>query len=91
MTEQSTSGSPQTMTERIEQLRDRREEVMAGGGQARLDKQRAAGKLTARERVAGLVDPGTFEEFGMHAQHRTTLFGMDTAVMPADGLGEDRA
>ena len=86
MTEQSTSGSPQTMTERIEQLRDRREEVMAGGGQARLDKQRAAGKLTARERVAGLVDPGTFEEFGMHAQHRTTLFGMDTAVMPADGV-----
>lgn len=86
MTEQSTTGTPHTMTERIEQLRERRDEVMAGGGAARLDKQRAAGKLTARERVAALTDPGSFEEFGMHAQHRTTLFGMDKATMPADGV-----
>ncbi len=74
------------MQERIEELRGRRDEVMAGGGQARLDKQRAAGKLTARERVAALADPLSFEEFGMHARHRTTLFGMDEAVMPADGV-----
>ena len=74
------------MAERIEELRSRRGEVMAGGGEKRHAKQHEAGKLTARERVADLVDPGSFEEFGMHAQHRTTLFGMDQAVMPADGV-----
>ncbi|MDO5710674.1 MAG: carboxyl transferase domain-containing protein [Micrococcales bacterium] len=80
------TGGPRTMTERIEELLERRDTVMAGGGEARLEKQHAAGKLTARERVAALVDPLSFEEFGMHAQHRTTLFGMDEAVMPADGV-----
>jgi methylmalonyl-CoA carboxyltransferase 12S subunit len=75
-----------TMQERIAELRNRREDVIAGGGEKRHAKQHAAGKLTARERVAELVDPLSFEEFGMLAQHRTTLFGMDTAVMPADGV-----
>src|SRR5664279_5361388 len=75
-----------TMQERIVELRSRREEVIAGGGEKRQSKQHAAGKLTARERVAELVDPLSFEEFGMLATHRTTLFGMDTAVMPADGV-----
>jgi methylmalonyl-CoA carboxyltransferase large subunit len=75
-----------TMPERIAELRSRREEVIAGGGEKRQAKQHAAGKLTARERVAELVDPLSFEEFGMLATHRTTLFGMDTAVMPADGV-----
>ena len=74
------------MQERITELRTRREEVIAGGGEKRHAKQHAAGKLTARERIAELVDPLSFEEFGMLAQHRTTLFGMDTAVMPADGV-----
>src|SRR5450756_2922347 len=75
-----------TMLDRIVELRTRREEVIAGGGQKRHDRQHAAGKLTARERIAELVDPLSFEESGMLAQHRTTLFGMDTAVMPADGV-----
>ena len=76
----------QTMQERIAELRTRREEVIAGGGEQRHAKQHDAGKLTARERIAELVDPLSFEESGMLAQHRTTLFGMDTAFMPADGV-----
>ena len=75
-----------TMAERIAELRKRRAEVEAGGGEERLDKQRAQGKRTARERVSDLVDAGSFEEVGLFAEHRTTLFGMDTAVMPADGV-----
>jgi methylmalonyl-CoA carboxyltransferase large subunit len=82
----STSTKPTTMGERIAELRTRREEVIAGGGEKRHAKQHAAGKLTARERIAELVDPLSFEESGLLAQHRTTLFGMDTAVMPADGV-----
>src|SRR5664280_2721011 len=81
-----TTTKTQTMADRIVELRARRDEVIAGGGEKRHAKQHAAGKLNARERIAELVDPLSFEEFGMLAQHRTTLFGMDTAVMPADGV-----
>ncbi|MEP7370291.1 MAG: carboxyl transferase domain-containing protein, partial [Dermatophilaceae bacterium] len=86
MPERPTQPKPKTMQERIVELRTRREEVIAGGGEQRHAKQHDAGKLTARERIAELVDPLSFEESGMLAQHRTTLFGMDTAVMPADGV-----
>jgi methylmalonyl-CoA carboxyltransferase 12S subunit len=86
MSKRPTQHPPTTMQERIVELRTRREQVMAGGGEKRHAKQHDAGKLTARERIAELVDPLSFEESGMHTQHRTTLFGMDTAVMPADGV-----
>jgi methylmalonyl-CoA carboxyltransferase large subunit len=81
-----TSTKPVTMQERIAELRARREKVMAGGGEKRHAKQHAAGKMTARERIDEMVDPHSFEESGLLAEHRTTLFGMDTAVMPADGV-----
>ena len=77
---------PKTMQDRIAELRAKRAELEAGGGEKRHEKQHAQGKLTARERVAGLLDEGSFEEVGLFAQHRTTLFGMDKAVMPADGV-----
>ncbi|MEP7159849.1 MAG: carboxyl transferase domain-containing protein [Dermatophilaceae bacterium] len=75
-----------TMAERIEELRERRATVEAGGGEKRHATQHAQGKLTARERVDNLLDPGTMEETGLFAQHHSTLFGMDKAVMPADGV-----
>ena len=75
-----------SMVERIAVLRSRRDEVIAGGGAKRHARQHEGGKLTARERVAELVDPGSFEESGMLATHRSVLFGMDKAVMPADGV-----
>jgi len=75
-----------SMTERVEELLRRRERVALGGGAQRIEKHHAQGKLTARERVAELVDPGSFAETGMFAAHRATLFGMADADLPADGV-----
>lgn len=74
------------MQQRLEELHKRRQQVEQGGGAERLAKQRAQGKLTARERVEGLVDPGSFQESGAFAQHRATLFGMQGKEMAADGV-----
>ncbi len=79
-------GQRKSMAQRIQELRERRTTVEAGGGEKRHAKQHAQGKLTARERIDHLLDPGTMEEIGLFATHRTTLFGMDEAVMPADGV-----
>src|SRR5262245_42534244 len=67
-------------------LRQRKERLHQGGGPDRLAKQKEQGKLSARERIAGLVDPGSFEEFGLFAQHRQTHFGMAGKEVPADGV-----
>ena len=75
-----------TMQERIADLRKRTSEAMLGGGEERLEKQHKGGKLTARERVEALVDAGSFEETGMFAEHRATLFGMSGKNFPADGV-----
>jgi methylmalonyl-CoA carboxyltransferase large subunit len=75
-----------TMQERIDDLRKRTSEEMLGGGEERLEKQHQGGKLTARERVDALVDPESFEETGLFAEHRSTLFGMAGKNLPADGV-----
>src|SRR5918996_6429577 len=63
---------------------DRRAEL--GGGEERLRKQRAGGKLTARERMDLLFDPGTFEEIDKFITHRCRDFGMGDQVVPGDGV-----
>jgi propionyl-CoA carboxylase beta chain len=63
---------------------ERRAEL--GGGQERLDRQHAAGKLTARERIELLFDPGTFEELDKLVTHRSIDFGMAEQVVPGDGV-----
>jgi methylmalonyl-CoA carboxyltransferase 12S subunit len=75
-----------TMQERVAELRKRREEAMQGGGADKLEKHRQAGKLTARERIDALVDPDSFEENGLFAQHRSTMFGMADKELAADGV-----
>ena len=60
----------QTMQEKIEALRQRTREAQLGGGEARLEKQRQGGKMTARERVDALVDQDSFDECGLFAEHR---------------------
>ena len=75
-----------TMQEKIEELKRRREAVMLGGGADKLEKHRKSGKLTARERIDALVDPQSFEENGLFAEHRATMFGMEGKSMPADGV-----
>lgn len=75
-----------TMEERLDALAKAKHDAKLGGGEAKLDKQRSKGKMTARERIEALIDAGTFQETGMFAKHRTTHFGMDKAVAPADGV-----
>lgn len=75
-----------TMADRIKEMDDRRIQTRLGGGEDKLQKQRDRGKMTARERISGLLDDGTFQEIGLFRRNRTTTFGMDTADMPADGV-----
>jgi acetyl-CoA carboxylase carboxyltransferase component len=75
-----------TMADKVANLRAKRAQVELGGGKERIEKQHAAGKLTARERVARLVDGGSFQEMGLFARHRATHFGMAGKEMPADGV-----
>jgi methylmalonyl-CoA carboxyltransferase 12S subunit len=75
-----------SMEKKIADLKDRREKLYLGGGEERLKKQREQGKLTARERVEALLDPGTVQETGLFAQHRATHFGMAGKEIPADGV-----
>jgi propionyl-CoA carboxylase beta chain len=63
---------------------DRRAEL--GGGEERLRRQRESGKLTARERIDLLFDPGTFEEIDKYVAHRCLDFGMAEQVIPGDGV-----
>ncbi len=75
-----------TMAEKISGLDAKRAELKLGGGTERIEKQHASGKLTARERIAKLVDTGSFQEIGLFALHRSTYFGMADKEMPADGV-----
>ena len=72
--------------EKIRELVERRSKARLGGGEKRIDAQHAKGKLTARERLARLLDEGSFEEFDMFVQHRCTNFGMDATHIDGDGV-----
>lgn len=75
-----------TIDQKIDELSAKRARLELGGGARQIDKQHAAGKMTARERIAKLVDDGTFQEIGLFAQHQCTYFGMGDKEMPADGV-----
>ncbi|HEV8120139.1 MAG TPA: acyl-CoA carboxylase subunit beta [Candidatus Polarisedimenticolia bacterium] len=70
----------------LDELRRREREAEAGGGAERVERQRADGKLTARERVALLLDPGSFEELDKFVLHRSHDFGMAKQRVPGDGV-----
>lgn len=72
--------------ELIAELRERRSAARLGGGQARIDKQHASGKLTARERIDILFDKDTFIELNDLMISRATDFGMDKKAIPGDGV-----
>uniref|UniRef100_A0A7V3RF41 Acyl-CoA carboxylase subunit beta n=1 Tax=Mesoaciditoga lauensis TaxID=1495039 RepID=A0A7V3RF41_9BACT len=69
-----------------EDLIKRRKTIQLGGGEDKIKKQHEEGKLTARERIAALVDEGTFFEIDDHIKHRSTYFGLDQKYFPADGV-----
>src|SRR5262245_66611833 len=61
-------------------------EAARGGGEERIEKQHAAGKLTARERIEALLDPGSFVELDRFVTHRCTDFGMAEQKVLGDGV-----
>jgi len=74
------------MTKILKELEVRRAGARAGGGERRVAAQHAKGKLSARERLEVLLDPGSFEEYDMFVTHRTTDFGMADQRHPGDGV-----
>jgi propionyl-CoA carboxylase beta chain len=74
------------MATTIEELDKRRAHAKLGGGQARIDAQHAKGRLTARERLQVLLDPGSFEEYDMFVEHNCAEFGMEHQKVPGDGV-----
>jgi len=74
------------MTNVLDELERRRAVARLGGGQARIEAQHKRGKLTARERIELLMDEGSFEEFDMYVEHRSTEFGMEKTRIPGDGV-----
>ncbi|GHU68585.1 methylmalonyl-CoA carboxyltransferase [Clostridia bacterium] len=72
--------------ERLEDLRRRKAEVALGGGEKRIETQHKNGKLTARERLAILFDPGSFVELDVFVHHRSNNFDMAETHAPGDGV-----
>lgn len=72
--------------DRLEELYRRRAEIRQGGGPAAVERQRAKGKRTARERLEELLDPGSFTELDMFVRHRATGFGMENTAAPGEGV-----
>ena len=72
--------------QRQEDLRNRRAKVLEGGGVEKQEKIRTSGRLTARERIQTLCDPGSFAERGVFVTHRCTDFGIDKKKVPGDGV-----
>ncbi len=77
---------PVSVAERVADLRRRKAEALEGGGPARIEKQHAKGKYTARERIDLLMDPGSFVELDALREHECSDFGMDRKKIPGDGV-----
>ncbi len=70
----------------LEELRRRRAEIAASGGDEKIKERHEKGVLTARERLGLLFQPDTFQEVGMHIRHSGRHFGMENKELPADAV-----
>ena len=70
----------------IDELNEKKAKAKAGGGEKRVEAQHNKGKLTVRERIEYLYDPGSFQEVGSLVESRFTDFGMDKKKLPGDGV-----
>jgi acetyl-CoA carboxylase carboxyltransferase component len=75
-----------SVDEKIKRLRELSEQAKLGGGQKRIEDQHSKGKLTARERIDLLLDPGSFNELDQFVVHTCTEFGMGERKIPGDGV-----
>ncbi len=73
-------------SDKVKELCQLREKAKMGGGEKRIDSQHKKGKYTARERIAMLLDEGSFEEFDMFVKHRCTNFGIEKESYYGDGV-----
>lgn len=71
---------------KLELLKEKSRLAEQGGGQERLEKQKASGKMTARERIEFFLDEGSFEEFDKFVVHRSSDFGLENQKFPGDGV-----
>src|ERR1041384_3571356 len=74
------------MDDILRKLEAKRAAARLGGGEKRIAAQHAKGRLTARERLSVLLDPGSFEEYDMFVEHNATDFGMAEQKVPGDGV-----
>ena len=82
----STEKKKSLKEQKIEQLHQLNAEALLGGGEKRIENQHKKGKLTARERIELLLDPGSFEELGKFVRHRSHDFGLDKQRILGDGV-----
>ncbi len=81
-----TARNIKSVKEKIEEAAIKNEAALVGGGEKRIDQQHQKGKLTARERLALLLDKDSFHEVGKLVTHRTQEFGLDKQKIPGDGV-----
>src|ERR671927_578020 len=82
----STDAPASILRPLVEDLHERRARARLGGGEERIARQHEAGKLTARERLDLLLDPGSFVELDKFKAHRCAEFGMERQKIPGDGV-----
>jgi acetyl-CoA carboxylase carboxyltransferase component len=86
MSDSGIDAQPSILRPLVEELHERRAAARLGGGQEKIDRQHAAEKLTARERIALLVDEGSFTELGLHAGIHYSVRALEGRDAPADGV-----
>ena len=74
------------LNRKIEELREKKKQILLGGGEKAIEKQKAMGKRTARERISALVDKDSFMEFDLFIEHDARDFDMDKKSLAGDGV-----
>lgn len=74
------------LDKKIKELQEKREKALLGGGEQAIEKQKAMGKRTARERIMGLLDEDSFNEYDLFVEHDARDFDMDKKSLPSDGV-----
>ncbi len=74
------------LDKKIRELKEKREKALLGGGEQAIEKQKAMGKRTARERIMALLDEDSFHEYDMFVEHEARDFDMDKKSLPSDGV-----
>jgi len=74
------------LNKKIKELHEKREKLLLGGGEQAIEKQKAMGKRTARERIMALLDEDSFNEYDLFVEHDARDFDMDKKTLPSDGV-----